>query len=139
MFPVLGYAIVCIKPIDLTEKPQGAWPMFSSEPFKTISDQYLLLVMRLLNIFHHVVNELVPVSQSKMVLPHLASQSPIKRRKSEDKKMPIGYTRSPPDKDEKIDRKEVKNIGFGYFACSRHYMKIFELLKSAYVNYKVCC
>uniref|UniRef100_A0AAR5QD03 Huntingtin n=1 Tax=Dendroctonus ponderosae TaxID=77166 RepID=A0AAR5QD03_DENPD len=137
-----GYAIVCLKPIDLTEKPLGAWPMFLNETFKTISDQYLLHIMRLLNIFHHVINELVPVSaQNKTVLPHLPSTgtlSPIKRRKSEDKKMPVGYTRSPPEKDDKIDRKEVKNIGFGYFACSQHYMKIFELLKNAYLNYKMC-
>ncbi|XP_050315238.1 huntingtin-like [Anthonomus grandis grandis] len=137
-----GYAMVSVKPIDVTDRSSVPWLMFpSNEALKSLSEKYLLHAMRLLNIFHHVINDLMPTPpQSKTVLPHLPTTgtlSPIKRRKSDEKKLPLSGGKVLPDKDEKLEKKEVKITNFGCFASSQHYMKIFETLRSAFVNYKI--
>lgn len=131
-----------VKPVDVTEKTSKTWSMYTNDPLKSLSDQYLLHVIKLLNIFHHVINDIVPTApQSKTVLPHLPSSgtmSPIKRRKNDDKKLPLGPARIVIEKDEKIDKKDIKMTGIGCFAGSQHYMRVFEMLRSAFINYKVC-
>ncbi|XP_066154208.1 huntingtin [Euwallacea fornicatus] len=134
-----GFATSLIRQTDLTEQPLKNWSMFPSESLRSLSDQYLLHTMKLLNIFHHVINDIVPVSpQSKTVLQHLPSAgtlSPIKRRKSEDKKLTaLGHSKN-------IDKDEVKGErklpSFGHFSASQHYVRIYETLRSAFVNYKI--
>ncbi|XP_030750206.1 huntingtin isoform X2 [Sitophilus oryzae] len=136
-----GHATLLLKPVDLSDTSHQTWSMIPSSSIKPLSDEYLLHTVKLLNIFHCAINDIVPVvPQSKTVLPHLPSTgtlSPIKRRRSEDKKSPAVPGRIVIERDEKIDKKEhIKAVHVGYFAGSQHYMKLFEVLRSAFVNYK---
>lgn len=130
-----------VAPVDVSENPLKAWSMFpTSEYLRSLSDQYLLYIMKLLNIFHHVINDIVPVApQSKTVLQHLPTtgtlSSPIKRRKNDDRKLSVGSGKLATN--EKDEKREMKNFNVGQFAGSQHYMKVFEMLRSAFVNYKV--
>nr|CAI5834824.1 unnamed protein product [Callosobruchus analis] len=118
------------------------WAMFSSEGFGNLSEQYLSHVVKLLNIFGHVVNEVTPATpQSKTMLgglPPPANLSPVKRRKSDlDRKMLTALRQQ-----EKEDRSEKRDNPKGGtqlagFVTSSHYMRIFEGLKGAFMNYKM--
>ncbi|CAG9829715.1 unnamed protein product [Diabrotica balteata] len=131
-----GHALTTLKPVDL-EITITPWVMFNNEVFSDLSDQYLYHIIKLLNIFQHVLNDLQPLHpQSKPVLPNLpatANLSPLKRRKSDlDKKsMTLKL-----EKDEKNEKKDIKSF-FGLFVQSGHYMKIYESVKSSFSNYKV--
>uniref|UniRef100_A0A6P7F8J4 Huntingtin-like n=1 Tax=Diabrotica virgifera virgifera TaxID=50390 RepID=A0A6P7F8J4_DIAVI len=131
-----GHALTTLKPVDL-EITITPWVMFNNEVFSDLSDQYLYHIIKLLNIFQHVLNDLQPLHpQAKPVLPNLpatANLSPLKRRKSDlDKKsMTLKL-----EKDEKNDRKDIKSF-FGLFVQSGHYMKIYESVRSSFSNYKV--
>lgn len=104
--------------------------------------------MKLLNIFHHVLDEIVPVAPPPPTklgnLPTTAANtlsSPIKRRKSDadrGKLVSPGRLVETPEKSGKGETAAAtKANAMGYFANAPHYMKIYELLKSAYTNYKV--
>lgn len=70
-------------------------------------------------------------------IPAPSTLSPLKRRKSdlsEKFKSPPGKT-SEKESDKKNEA--VKLNSMGYFATSPHYMKMYELLRVAYNNYKV--
>lgn len=125
------------------ESTNDLWDVFTDKSLGELCEALLMHVMKLLNIFHHVLDELTPVlPQSKPVLgnlPAASSLSPIKRRKSDvekgNKLVSPGKLVETPEKGEKKDA--VKASALGYFANVPHYMKIYELLKSAYTNYKV--
>lgn len=116
--------------------------MFVNETFSQISEQYLIHSVKILNIFHHVLNDMVPTvqSQPKNVLSNLpapANLSPLKRRKSDmDKKLLVTVKT---EKDEKVEKKETSkpNSTMTSFSCSTRYLRIFDILKAAFVNYKV--
>nr|CAH7759250.1 unnamed protein product [Callosobruchus chinensis] len=117
------------------------WAMFSSESFGNLSEAYLSHIVKLLNIFGHVVNELTPVPpQSKTMLSATAAASnlsPVKRRKSDlDKRM---LTALRQDKEDRSERRDSLKGGttLGSFVMSSHYMRIFEGLKGAFMNYKM--
>lgn len=116
--------------------------MFSDKNLCELSEQFLNHIVKLLNIFSHVLDEIVPVlPQSKPSLPNLPSAtnlSPLKRRKSDmgDKAKIISPMKTP-EKDDKGEKRDTKLNSMGHFASIPHYMKIYELLKIAYNNYKV--
>lgn len=133
---------VCnLKELSL-ENTNELWDIFTDKSLCELCEALLTHVMKLLNIFHHVLDEIVPVlPQSKPVLANLpaaSALSPIKRRKSDVEKGKLvspGKLVETPEKGEKRD--SVKTSALGYFANAPHYMKIYDLLKSAYTNYKV--
>lgn len=105
-----------------------------------LSEQFLNHVIKLLNIFSHVLDENVPlIPQAKTVLSNLppaSSLSPIKRRKSDlGDKIRNSQGKNEKEGDKKSDGVKVNTMG--YFANIPHYMKIYELLRTAYNNYKV--
>lgn len=113
--------------------------MLCNKPFSDLSEQYLCHLLKLLNILHHVVNELTPMPiQSKPVLQNLPSASnlsPIKRRKSDLEKRIMS-----PGKliDEKSEKKDIRQASLGTFVHCPHYMKLYEISRSSFTNYKVC-
>lgn len=125
------------------------WDMYSDVCLPDITEQFLIHIIRLLNVFSHVIDETTPViPQSKPVLqniPAASSLSPIKRRSKSDasdlkiKSVPI--VKHTPDKEDKSERdrreRDSKSNAMGYFASSTHYMKLYEILRMAYTNYKV--
>lgn len=126
------------------EETKHLWDIFSDKTLVDLSEQFLNHIVKLLNIFAHVLDEVVPhLPQSKTVLPNLpapSSLSPIKRRKSDlSEKSRILSQAKGTDKDDKSERKSdsVKVNSMGYFVSIPHYMKIYELLRTAYNNYKV--
>ncbi|CAH1990108.1 unnamed protein product [Acanthoscelides obtectus] len=134
-----GNSLALIGPHVDSEFTPLVWAMFSSESFGNLSEQYLTHIVKLLNIFNHVLNELTPLPpQSKTILPSLppaANLSPIKRRKSDlDKKM---LTTLKSEKDERNERRDGMKSTLGSFVQSSHYMRVFEGLKGAFMNYKM--
>ncbi|XP_060528068.1 huntingtin [Cylas formicarius] len=126
-----GYSVCKIEPP--TDMKPYLWHMFSDKSFRSLCEQYLTFIMKLLNIFHHVINDITPVSiPNKTSLPHLPAPStisPIKRRKSDLEKKQTQAKAS--EKDEK------KTCEIGSFVQSQHYMKIFENLRNSFANYKI--
>lgn len=133
-----------LKPLDITlESTNQTWDMFSDRLLADLSECFLNHVLKFLNIFHHILDELVPVlPQSKPVLPNLpaaSSLSPIKRKKSDLDKSKLVSPGKLSDKNEKQEKKsdQIRTSAAGYFANIPHYMKLYELLRMAYTNYKV--
>lgn len=135
-----GQALLLLRPIPevSAENSKTMWDMFGNKQFSDLSEQYLSHLLKLLNILHHVVNELIPMQlQSKPVLQNLPSASnlsPIKRRKSDLEKRIIG-----PGKivDDKSDKKDIRQASLGTFFHCSHYMKLYETLRNSFTNYKV--
>ncbi|KAK4875471.1 hypothetical protein RN001_011893 [Aquatica leii] len=119
------------------------WDMFHDTHLSNLIEQFFNHTLKLLNVFYHVIEEITPVQlQNKPVLPNLptaSTLSPIKRRKSDfgDKYKIISPGKSL-DKEDKPEKKmeNVKLNVMGHFANVPHYLKIYELLKTAHSNYK---
>ncbi|XP_008191527.2 huntingtin [Tribolium castaneum] len=127
-----GYALSLIKPISESEPSTQPWDMFSSPKFSKLSDHFLSHLVKLLNIFHYVLDDVTPSQlQSKPVLPNLSTASPIKRRKSDLEKKVLSPSKTPEKEDK--DKKDSK----GAFLHLPHYMKFYEILRQAYTNYKI--
>ncbi|ESO95031.1 hypothetical protein LOTGIDRAFT_160793 [Lottia gigantea] len=130
----------------------GKWAAISDIQLGTLIDQLLVHVARLLNCFLHVFEEQIPgppqVKPSLPSLPNAPSLSPVKRKvKGGDKetaspsgKDNITDSKTPqktPQKDTKEGEKEKgKKEGLGTFYNLPQYMKLFDVLKGAYSNYK---
>lgn len=130
---------------DITlEDNNQLWDMFTDKHLTAVTEQFFNHVLKLLNIFCHVIDEITPVQpQNKPVLPNLpaaAALSPIKRRKSDlGERTKVMSPAKSSEKEEKAEKKaDIMRSNFmGYFAGSLHYLKIYELLKTSYSNYKV--
>nr|XP_023020492.1 huntingtin [Leptinotarsa decemlineata] len=134
-----GQSLPLLKPINI-ECTNSMWSMFSNDAFQEISETYLNHTIKLLNIFHHVLNDSNPAQpHTKVTLPNLpaaSSLSPLKRRKSDLDRKTMNAMKY--DKEEKADKKDyMKTSSLGCFAQSSHYMKIFDTLKSSFSNYKM--
>lgn len=131
-----GHSLTLLKPINL-ESTEASWHMFENEAFVDISEQYLHHIIKLLNIFHHVLNDLQPLHpQYKPVLPNLPAPtnlSPLKRRKSDLDKKTVTLKL---DKEERVEKKDIKS-NVGSFMQSVHYMKIYDSVKASFINYKI--
>lgn len=141
---MLGIAVKNFKQLEIgVESSNEQWAIICDECLRELATAFLSHVMKMLNIFHHILDEIVPtLPQNKPVLPNLptaSSLSPMKRRKSELDKTKTILPGKLLEKEEKPEKKNdtVKVNAMGYFANVPHYMKIYELLRSAYTNYKV--
>lgn len=116
------------------------WDMFTDRNLSNVAETFLTHIVKLLNIFSHVMEDIIPTPPQVKALSNLPSASnlsPLKRRKSDlgDKAKVLSPVKSP-EKDDKGEKKDVKN-SLGNFVNIPHYMKIYELIKVAYNNYKV--
>ncbi|XP_054721499.1 huntingtin-like [Uloborus diversus] len=113
-------------------------------------EKVFLHLMRLLNIFTHVVEEQYPISIANRPalpsLPNAPSLSPIKRKnKMKEETLPSGINSikgSPSKVIDKTDSEKERSgnkipDAFGQFHTFPLYMKLFEILQGAYGSYKI--
>lgn len=116
------------------------WDMFSDKNLSNLAEMFLTHVVKLLNIFSHILDEVTPIPPQAKTLPNLPSASnlsPLKRRKSDlgEKTKVLSPIKSP-EKEDKTEKKDVKVNSVGGFVNIPHYMKMYEITKVAYTNYK---
>ncbi|XP_050396465.2 huntingtin [Patella vulgata] len=129
----------------------GKWAAIGDVQLGSLIDQLLTHVARLMSCYSHVFEEQSPgppqVKPSLPSLPNAPSLSPVKRKVKGDKEAasPAGNaaqadSKTPqktPQKDQKEGEKEKgKKEGLGTFYNLPQYMKLFDVIKGAYSNYK---
>ena len=111
--------------------------MFSNPKFSKLTEHYLSHMIKLLNILHYVLEDVIPSQlQSKPVLSNLSASSPIKRRKSDLDKKVLSPSKTP-EKEDKEKKDSLKPNTIGSFVHLPHYIKIYDIMRQAYTNYKV--
>ncbi|XP_064630020.1 huntingtin-like [Lineus longissimus] len=155
------FAGVCLKCLRSPEEVPAKsppdtdtqWPSLGDRTLVPLADKLLLHLARLLNICSHVIDEQHPGPQpSKTSLPSLPnapSLSPIKIKtkgkeadgagsqtsQGTEMKQPGRPVRKEKEKD--TEEKKHKKDGLGAFHNQPHYMKLYDVLKGAYSNYKI--
>ncbi|KAK9879932.1 hypothetical protein WA026_008441 [Henosepilachna vigintioctopunctata] len=106
--------------------------MFDSGIHSDISKDFLKHIVKILNIFQHIIDDLnFASSHAKSIIMSLPTASPLKRRKSDLEKK---FTNTSKITEEKNEKKEKHMLGS--FAHLPHYVRIYETLKTSYGNYK---
>ncbi|KDR16213.1 huntingtin [Zootermopsis nevadensis] len=161
-----GVAVCSLRPSDscipgeAAERHKQLWGVLRDKQLSSCAEMLLLHVVRILNIFVHVLEELAPtVPAPKPSLPSFStapSLSPIKR-KGKVAEVTVGTAtaagttseggrtrglspvKTSLDKEERSseDKKSGRGTSLGFFAGISHYMKIHDIMKSAYTNYKI--
>ncbi|XP_063237175.1 huntingtin isoform X2 [Bacillus rossius redtenbacheri] len=136
-----------LSPSEPNTAPKQLWGMFTDKKLGVLSEQLLVHVARLLCVFVHVLEETAPsVPAPKPSLPSLPtapSLSPMKRKTKADAADAVRTRGSSPvksaaDREEKLEEKRgVRSTTMGLFANLPHYMKLYDMIKSAYTNYKI--
>ncbi|XP_072177779.1 huntingtin-like [Diadema setosum] len=127
-----------------------SWQCLRNRLLVPLVDQVVLHIVRLISIFSHVIEGNQPgPPKSQTALPSLPagpSLSPIKRKSKlgRDKDAPDQSPATPqnpskptPDKTEAAEEKKSTKSSFASFYQQAHYMRIYEVLRGAYKNYKV--
>ncbi|KAG1678706.1 Huntingtin [Nymphon striatum] len=130
------------------------WLVVQNKHIATSLEQMRSHLMRLLNIYVHVVDEIQPgpphIKPTLPSLPTTPSLSPVKRRvkSKEESNLPsplAAVAKNSPSKqlslDSKLPSEKEKNSsnksGLGTFYHVNHYMKLFEVIRGAYSTYKI--
>ncbi|XP_038046111.1 huntingtin-like [Patiria miniata] len=128
---------------------EESWACLQNRLLVPLAAQLMQHVARVLCICAHVIEGTQPgPPKSQTTLPSLPagpSLSPIKRRaKGKDKDTvdqgsmsPNTQAKSQADKAESAEEKKSPKSTYGAFYQLPHYMKLYEVMKSAYNNYKV--
>lgn len=118
-----GLAFCNFKPNDPTKT---WWGTFKDKQIELL----LIHIMRVLNIFVHIIDDVqLTQTSTKTTLPSLSSTqtlSPKKKIISEPKMK---------EKGEKIGSSKFGKEQMGAFISTSHYMKMYEILKAAHLNY----
>ncbi|KRT82333.1 hypothetical protein AMK59_3224, partial [Oryctes borbonicus] len=126
------------------------WRKFSEKRQQEICESFLNHTLKLLNIFVHIIEdtsltELKPPSTNTNSTVSSGGSSPLKTAKKViggDLERSNSVSERKVDDDEKAEKKNestttAKAVGMGYFANSAHYVKIYHVLRIAYLKYKV--
>ncbi|XP_041477605.1 huntingtin-like isoform X1 [Lytechinus variegatus] len=136
-------------PSQEAEGSGETWQCLNNRLLVPIVEQVLLHVTRLVSIFSHVIDNHQPgPAKSQTALPSLPagpSLSPIKRKSKigRDKDTPDQSPATPqnpnkptPDKSDASEEKKSTKSTYGSFYQHAHYMRLYEVLRGAYKNYK---
>ncbi|KAK3095770.1 hypothetical protein FSP39_018831 [Pinctada imbricata] len=151
---VAGSAYRSLKTADIptsnNEGEEAKWTAVQDRILVPLIEQLLTHIVRVLNCFTHVIDDQTPgppqVKPSLPSLPNTPSLSPIKRKAKGDKEgSGSGTMGSTPDKgskqqkekDKESEKEKSKKDTLGMFYNSPHYMKLFDVIKGAFSNYKV--
>ncbi|KAK3589444.1 hypothetical protein CHS0354_020780 [Potamilus streckersoni] len=154
---IAGAAYKCLRsPDDVVctsgQPDEVSWLVISDRVLAAIIDTLLTHVARLLNVYTHVIEEQLPgpahVKTSLPSLPNAPSLSPIKRKARGEKDASTGQTSATQQQEsknkEKQAQKEKENEkdknrkeGLGSFYAQPHYLKLYDVIKGAYSNYKI--
>ncbi|KAL3269433.1 hypothetical protein HHI36_008503 [Cryptolaemus montrouzieri] len=128
-----GYSISILRPIT-EEDDSRKWNMFESSDHRDLSESFMKHLVKILSIYQHVIDDLhLPSQHSKPIILSLPTASPIKRRKSDLEKKFINPSKILEEKNER--REKEKNM-VGAFSHERHYINIYDAIRTAYKNYK---
>ncbi|XP_061171379.1 huntingtin-like isoform X1 [Saccostrea echinata] len=154
---VAGAVYRCMQPVEesnSTNDGEGVkWGAVSDRLLIPFLDQLLFHIARVLNCCVHVIDEQVPgpapVKPSLPSLPNAPSLSPIKRKNkgdspndspakgsNTDTKTPTKQQKEK-EKEQEKEKEKTKKDSLGVFHSLPHYMKLYDVLKGAYSNYKV--
>lgn len=131
-----GMSVCNLKPGDPINKNDTdsakLWGLYKDKQMYQHLELLLNHVVKLLNVFVHVIDDIQlvqPVSKSSLpLLPGTQSLSPKKKLISEHKSK------------EKMDKFPILRFGkeqMGVFHNMTHYMKLYEILRTAHANYNV--
>ncbi|KAK7793413.1 hypothetical protein R5R35_014313 [Gryllus longicercus] len=147
-----------------TDNQKAMWNILRDKQLVCAAEQLLIHLIRTLNVFVHVLEETSPVvptpKPSLPSLPTAPSLSPIKRKSknvgagtevpvgTENRTRGVSPVKSSAEKEEKMDEKRGttgsstsassnRGTSIGFFANCPHYMKVYEVVRSAYTNYKI--
>ncbi|XP_049777630.1 huntingtin [Schistocerca cancellata] len=145
-----GLSVYCLRPAEIvtpaeTEQHKTLWAVLRDKQLAVMSEQLLIHVTRVLNVFVHVLEETVPSTPAPRPalpsLPTAPSLSPIKRRGRDTEVLRtrgLSPSKGSHEKEDKVDEKKTnRGTPIGLFASSAHYMKLYDAVKSAYTNYKI--
>ncbi|XP_066998979.2 huntingtin [Anabrus simplex] len=149
-----GLSVWSLRPADPivtgdAETPKHLWSILKDKQLSSAAEQLLVHVVRTLNIFVHVLEESTPsIPTPKPSLPSLptaTSLSPIKRKSKntadasgESRPRGVSPVKIASEKEDKPEEKRSsRGAAMGFFASSPHYMKIYDIVRSAYTNYKI--
>lgn len=127
---------------DLPGGNKMPWSLFGMSQMVSVAEAVVQHIMRVLCVYTHVLEEIVPGSRPTLApLAPPAAISPIKRRTRAESTGDKNRTHSP-SKGEKADgeekeRKSSKPGAVGTFAHLPEYIKMYDVLKNAYTNYKM--
>nr|CAD7264748.1 unnamed protein product [Timema shepardi] len=139
-----GLAVNSLRTVEILSPPSQVdphkelWAMFQDRQLSVLSEHLLGHVLRLLSIFVHVLEDAHPTLPSTKI-PVPPSLSPIKRKGRMDITESRGMSpvKIGLDKEDKMEEKKSgRGVPLGLFANLPHYVKIHDMVKSAYTNYK---
>ncbi|XP_046737508.1 huntingtin isoform X1 [Diprion similis] len=130
-----GIAMCNLKPNEplnnSDSEPVKLWGLFKEKQIHQHFEQLLTHVIRILNTFVHVIDEVhLQHPNTKSALPPLPTAQALspKRKLISDQKSK--------DKEEKTSSSKFSREQMGVFTNFPHYMKLYEILKAANTNYK---
>nr|XP_022340193.1 huntingtin-like isoform X2 [Crassostrea virginica] len=154
---VSGAVYRCMQPVEdpssANEGEGSKWAAVSDRLLVPFLDQLLYHIARVLNCCVHVIDEQVPgpapIKPTLPSLPNAPSLSPIKRKNkgdspndspskggTSDNKTPSKQQKEK-EKEQEKEKEKAKKDSLGVFHSLPHYMKLYDVLKGAYSNYKV--
>ncbi|CAL4185311.1 unnamed protein product, partial [Meganyctiphanes norvegica] len=136
---------ICVEalrnPSEDVNQSKLPWGHLNNNILRSVAEAVVEHLLRVLCVYSHVLEEQTP--GAKPTLPPLqapAGLSPIKRKTRADSAGEKGRSHSPA-KGEKVDedreRKNSKSMNIGSFAHLPEYIKLYDMLKNAYTNYKM--
>ncbi|XP_055860312.1 huntingtin-like [Biomphalaria glabrata] len=152
---ICGAAYRNLQSIEITEKSPGSeedghWATVTDRFLVPMIEQLFVHTARLLNACTHAIEETTPgppqIKPSLPSLPNAATLSPVRRKMKGEKETNVpGPSGSPdpksaqktPGKESKEgDKDKTRKDGVGSFFNIPQYMKLFEVLKGSYSNFK---
>ncbi|XP_015112466.1 huntingtin [Diachasma alloeum] len=127
-----GISLRNLKTIDLNEKSDSVskmWALFEDREINRHLELLFVHIMRLINIFVHVIDGIQVASSGKSGLPSLPTTPSLSPRKKihQDK---------PKEKKENVLTNSFRaKEPIGGFSSLPHYLRLHEILKAAHVNY----
>ncbi|XP_029645621.1 huntingtin isoform X2 [Octopus sinensis] len=153
-----GTAYRCLRSADETNNlcgvDDGKWLCVSDRQLVPLVDILLTHIARLLNACTHVIDDITPgppqIKPSLPSLPTAPSLSPIKRKAKGDKdgsgpSVLLGSTidskasakSTQKEREKEVEREKNRKEGLGTFYNLPQYMRVYDVLKGAYSNYKI--
>ncbi|XP_058802645.1 huntingtin isoform X2 [Phymastichus coffea] len=117
------------------------WMFFKDKQSSKNMEQLLMHLMRVLNIFHHVVEDLPSPIQpvSKSSLPSLSTAQSLSPKRKLLPDISSKSKTSNPEKSSEHHRLSFRFLGkdpLGSITNHSHYLRLYELLKAAHSNYQ---
>ncbi|KAG7155913.1 Huntingtin-like [Homarus americanus] len=118
------------------------WSFLGSSQITAVAEAVVQHILRILCVYTHVLEDIIPGTRPNLSpLAPQSTLSPIKRRSRGDSTGDKNRTHSPSngekaDSEEK-ERKALKSGTIGAFSYLPEYIKMYDVLKNAYTNYKM--